>query len=737
MRACAAILALAWPWCLAAAAPTAAPDRPWLDPMRSPDERARLACAAMTLEEKIQLLHAPSPLDRKNPSGETDVPASELLPSAGFVAGVPRLGIPRLTETDASLGVVNPAGLRDGDRATAFPATLALAATFDPSLAERQGAAIGQEAWAQGFNVLLGGGMDLTRDPRNGRNFEYLGEDPLLAGLMAGAAVRGTQSQFVISTLKHYVLNANERNRTTLDARIERAALRESDLLAFELAIEQARPGAIMCAYNRVNGAYACGNAWLLDEVLKRDWHYPGWVMSDWGATHGVADAIAGLDQESGEQQDPQVWFHRPLLDAVASGGVPQERIDDMVRRILRSMFAVGVVEHLPQRGAPIDYTAHAALALEVARKGIVLLKNAHGLLPLDAHLKRIAVIGGDADLGVMSGGGSAQVLPANGSYVEIPVGSHGERLRHRTQILDPSPPLTAIERAAPQAEVRFDVGLFPEFAAALAQRSDVALVFVTRQEAEGCDDANMELTASQNALIQAVAAANPRTVVVLETGNPVTMPWIDHVAGVLAAWYPGQEGGGAISDVLFGRVNPSGRLPISFWRHARDFVRPTLPNLEAEPGRPVHIDYNEGAAVGYRGYRARNVTPLFAFGAGESYTRFEYRALSVEGGRTLQARLEVRNAGSRAGADVPQLYLVSAAGTALPRLLAFQRVDLAAGESRTIELTADPRWLGHFDETQRAWVVPAGVYRVAVGRSSTDLTLQGEGSVLAQRLPP
>jgi len=710
--------------------------RPWLDRQRSPEERARRALAAMTFGEKIGLLHAPSPLDRRNPSGESSIPAAALIPSAGFVPGVPRLGIPMLTETDASLGVVNPAGLRPGDRATAFASGLALAASFDVELARRIGVAIGEEAHAKGFNVLLGGGMDLTRDPRNGRNFEYLGEDPLLAGLLAGAAVSGTQSVHVLSTLKHFALNANETNRTTLDARIERGALRESDLLAFEVAIERGHPGSIMCAYNAVNGAPACGNAWLLSEVLKKDWRYPGWVMSDWGATHGVADALAGLDQESGEQQDPVVWFNRPLAAAVEAGGVPRARIDDMALRILRAMFTVGLIDDPPVRGGPIDEARHDALALEEAREGIVLLRNEH-LLPLARDLKRIAVIGGDADLGVMSGGGSAEVLPSNGPYVQIPAGPHGERVRHWTEILDPSPPLRSIERAAPGSAVRFDDGRFPESAAALAAQCDVALVFVTRHEAEGYDDADVELSASQNALIRAVAAANARTVVILETGNPVALPWLDAVPAVLSAWFPGQEGGRAIAEVLFGEVNPSGRLPMSFLRSSADFVRPELPNLGAEPGTPVSIDYTEGAQVGYRGERMRDVIPLFAFGSGLSYTSFEYRDLTVRGGRTVQAQFEVRNTGERSGVDVPQLYLTASPGGPLVRLLAFERVALAPGEARTLVLRADPRWLAHFDEGRRAWVIEGGRYRLALGHSSMSLSLSGETGIVAQRLPP
>ena len=700
---------------------------PWLDSRRSPDERAALALGAMTLDEKIALLHGPMPLDARAP------PAA--IPAAGFVPGVPRLGIPNLYETDASLGVANPKDARPGDVATALPAGLALAASFDPQLAYRAGAVVGSEARAKGFNVLLGGGMDLTRDPRNGRNFEYLGEDPLLAGAMAGHAVRGTQDQHVISTLKHYALNANETNRHSLDARIDRAALRESDLLAFEIAIEGGAPGAVMCAYNKVNGEYACANDWLLNQVLKGDWRYPGWVMSDWGAVPGVEAALSGLDQESGEQLDGTVWFDEPLKAAVRAGSIPVSRIDSMARRILRSMFAVGIIDHPPVESA-IDYPAHGALALEIAQKGVVLLKNTGNALPLAHDLKRIAVIGGYADLGVASGGGSAQVIPANGSFARIPAGSHGEELRSRSEIFDPSPPLRAVQRAVPQSLVRFDPGDFPADAAALAANSDVAIVFVTRHEREGSDIPDLDLPSGQNALIEAVAAANPRTIVVLETGNPVAMPWLGTVAAVLAAWYPGQEGGQAIADVLFGAVNPSGRLPISFPKRMADFVRPTLPNLGSERGAPVSIDYTEGADVGYRWYGARGIAPLFAFGFGLSYTHFEYDRLAVTGGRTLHVSWEVRNTGTRAGTDVPQVYLTSARGRAILRLIGFQRIELQPGESRTLSIRADRRLLAAFDEHRRQWDLQAGVYAVRLGKSAADLSIGGEARIAAYHGP-
>jgi len=707
----------------------AAEPRPWLDPSRSPDERARLAVAAMTLPEKFSLLHGPMALPFARPGREPVLLPPEAIPSAGFVPGIPRLGIPALYETDASLGIANPHGVRPGDTATALPAGLALAATFDPQLAYAAGALLGREAHSKGFNVLLGGGANLARDPRNGRNFEYVGEDPLLAGTMAGEEIRGTQDQHVISTTKHFALNANETNRYTLEARIDPAALRESDLLAFEIAIERGHPGAVMCAYNGVNGAHACGNGWLLDRVLKGDWGFPGWVMSDWGAVHGPEDALQGLDQESGEQLDTSSWFDAALKDAVARHQVPLARIDDMVRRILRSMFAVGVAEHPPVR-AEADLEAGAALALDIARKGIVLLKNDGGLLPLAADARRIAIIGGFAQIGVLSGGGSAQVIPSNGPAVEVPIGGHGVMAGARVALFDPSAPMRAIQAAAPRTEVLYDAGAFPADAAALAARADLAIVFVTRHELEGFDIPDLALPFGQDMLIEAVAHANPRTIVVLETGNPVTMPWINAVPAVLAAWYPGQEGGQAIADVLFGAVNPSGRLPITFPRQLADTVRPTLPNLGAEEFAPVSIDYSEGADVGYRWYAAHQIPPLFAFGQGLSYSRFIHDRLTVTGGQTLTVSFEVENRGTRRGADVPQVYLTAAAGRRVLRLIGFERLELGPGERRRITLSADWRLLGSYDERLGRWIVTPGVYRASVGHSAVELGPDGEASL-------
>jgi beta-glucosidase len=694
--------------------------RPWLDAKRSPDERAELAVAAMTLDEQLAILHGPMAVSVPIPGTKAVALPADAIPAAGYIPGVPRLGIPALRETDASLGVTNPLGVRPGDVATALPSGLALSATFDPSLAYQAGSLVGREARAKGFNVLLGGGMNLARDPRNGRNFEYLGEDPLLAGTMAGEEIRGTQDQHVISTVKHFALNANETNRQTLDARIDKAALRESDLLAFNIAVERGNPGSVMCAYNKVNGEHACANGWLLNDVLKHDWGYRGWVMSDWGAVHAADDALRGLDQQSGDQLDSSVWFGEHLKSAVERGAVPVARVHDMARRVLRSMFAVGIVDNPPVK-AEIDYATDAALALKIAQQGIVLLKNEGGILPLAAGVHKIAVIGGYAGVGVLSGGGSSQVMPSTGPVIRIPMGGRGITALFRDQVLDPSAPLEAISAASPGSQVEYDPGEFPADAAALAANCDLAVVFVTRHELEGFDVPNLDLPYGQNELVEAVAKANPRTIVVLETGNPISMPWIGRVAAVLTAWYPGQEGGQAIANILFGAVNPSGRLPITFPKDDAHTVRPLLPNLGSAVNAEVSIDYSEGADVGYRWYHSHGVNPLFSFGHGLSYTRFEYTNLKTSGGKPLSVTFDVANTGLRAGADVPQIYLTGDPGGSVLRLLAFQRIELNAGERRSVTVSVDPRLMASFEEARRTWVVATGAYTLSIGKSASD----------------
>jgi beta-glucosidase len=703
----------------------------WRDSRLSPDERARLLERELTQEERIGMLHSPLAMDLGDYKKPPGVPAS-----AGYVAGVPRLGIPALHESDASLGVTNPLDSRPGDSATAMPSGLALAATWNVQLARAGGALIGREAHAKGFNVLLAGGVNLARDPRGGRNFEYLGEDPLLAGTMAGAAIAGVQSQHVVSTMKHFALNGYENGRNHHNIVIGDAAMQESDLLAFKLALELGDPGAVMCAYNKINGVYACENQALLGKVLKTDWGFRGWVMSDWGAVHSVGAAQV-LDHQSGEQLDRQVYFGEPLKRAVAAGEIPQARVADMARRMLRSMFAHGLFEH-PAAPAPIDYAAHARIAQRAAAEGMVLLRNRDRLLPLGDGIRRIAVIGGNASLGVLSGGGSSQVAPHGAPPLIQPLGGVGplDAMFRRAFWFGPAP-LDALRRHAGSAEIIFNDGRYPAAAAAVARDADVAIVFGTQWNGEGEDLSDLSLPQGQDALIAAVTAANPRTVVVLETGNPVLMPWIEQSGAVLAAWYPGQYGAAALADVLFGKVNPSGHLPMTFPKALDQLPRPQLPGQGMPPDSGYDIVLNEGADVGYRWFAKRRLEPLFPFGHGLSYTSFSVSNLQVAGGDTVTISFDVTNTGDRAGADVPQVYLRSAAGQPLLRLIGWDKVELEPGKRRRVTVVADPRLLAHYDTALNGWRVAAGEYRIVVGRDAADAALSGTAQVAARTLRP
>lgn len=679
-----------------------------------PDIRAAAVEAALTDEERHRLLTGYVPF------AFPGMPPVEPVvnPSSGRVRGVPRLGIPDLVESDASLGVTNPMGVRPGDTATALPSGLALAASFNPQLAEETGKLVAAEARSRGFNVLLAGGANLTRDWFGGRNFEYLGEDPLLAGVMAGASIKGVQSKGVVSTLKHFSLNAQETLRDTANARIEDAAHRESDLLAFQIAIERGRPGSIMCGYNLVNGAYACENDHLLNKVLKQDWGYKGWVMSDWGAVHSAQALVKGLDQQSGSQLDKQVWFDAPLKAEIVAGRIPKSRLSDAVRRVLRSVFAVGADKLQPQ---PVtDPALHSALARRAAAEGMVLLKN-NGILPLANDARSILVVGGFANVGVMSGWGSSQVTPKGGYGAVVPLGGRSGFSELSRQNIHPSAPLAALKAAFPKAAVSFESGYFPEAAAAYAAKADLVIVIATQWQGESIDASGLNLPNGQNVLIEAVAAANPNTVVVLETGNPVTMPWLNNVSAVLQAWYPGSEGGPAIADVLTGKVNPAGRLPMTFPASVDQAPRSVPPGQGDPVGTRIDIDYVEGANVGYRWYAARGTKPLFAFGHGLSYTSFEQQGLAMSRrGRRIEASLAVANTGSRSGAEVSQLYLVEAAGRPVRKLVGFARTELEPGASQRVKLEIDPRLLANWDGKE--WLVAGGTYRFRLGRSAEEL---------------
>lgn len=686
------------------------------------DERARATEAQMTDDERFSLLVSVMGQNPIVTVRDSRIPEGTPM-SAGYVPGVPRLDVPPLLMSDAGLGITNP-GYREGDTATALPSGLSLGSSFNPELARSAGGLLGREARSRGFNVQLAAGANLVRDPRNGRNFEYLSEDPLLSAALAAETVNGVQAEGVISTIKHFSLNSNETNRQWLDAIIDPSAHREADLLVFEIAIERSSPGTIMAGYNKINGAYATANEVTLSEVLKGAWGYRGWVMSDWGATLSWEAALAGLDQESGAQLDVATWgaeaFTDRLREAHADGRLPKERLSDMVRRILRSIYAVGVDAWGPTPA--LDPAAHDEIALEGARQGIVLLKNDDDILPLqDSPGLRIAVIGGHAQVGVPAGSGSSTVIPAGGFNEIIKVGGPGVMGVARNLHLYGQAPLDTLRELMPDATIEFDPGMSRTEAALMAKRCDIVVVFAVNLMGEGFDSGDIDLPWGQNDVIEAVAAANPNTVVVLETGSAVAMPWNDRVKAVVEAWYPGQAGGQAIAEVLTGAANPSGHLPMTFPVSLEQTPRPELPGLGTPWATPTTIVYQEGAEVGYRWFAQNEEAPLYAFGHGLSYTSFRFDDLVVSGGATVTASFTVTNTGDRAGADVPQLYLTHVGGAPRQRLLGFERVVLEPGERRRVELAADPRLLARYDAASSAWAIDEGDYRIALSHSAVD----------------
>ncbi|WP_155420105.1 beta-glucosidase family protein [Burkholderia cepacia] len=707
-----AIAVLAFAFCASVAHASSSAS---VDTGATPDQRADALIAKMSRDDMIQLVHGLYGRFAKSP----------LLPS-GIIAGIPRLGIPDQVESDAGLGIRSlldkttglPVRGVDTGAATPMPSGLTTAATWNPQRAFDGGAMIGEEAHRVGSNVLLGGGTNLARDPRNGRNFEYAGEDPLLAGTMSGSAIAGTQSRHVIATVKHFALNDQEANRFKVSSNIDWAAARESDLLAFQLAVEKGDPGSVMCSYNKINTVWACSNDMLLNGILKGDWHFKGYVMSDWGAVHDVKDAVSGLDQESGESFDKDnggPFFGETLKQALSAGTVPESRLKDMVHRILRTMFAKGVMENPPVL-RPLDVAADAAIAQADAEEGIVLLKNASKQLPL-AGSQSIAVIGSHADAGVLSGGGSSQVWPVGG-----PAAALGGFSFPNPVIYDPSSPLKAIHaKVQGEGRVTYDDGADPAKAAELAKHADVAIVFAHQWSAESIDNASdLLLPDAQNELIEQVAAANHHTIVVLETGNPVLMPWLSKVSAVLEAWYPGARGGEAIANVLYGDVNPSGRLPITFPASVAQLPRPKI-----APDAAVDYDI-EGASIGYKWYEKTRQVPLFPFGFGLSYTTFAYSNASVRENTTgLTVTFDLANTGSRNGKEVAQVYIGLPSAANEPRRLGgFKKVDLKAGETTKISIDVDPRLLAKFDNQSHLWRIPEGTYSIYVGTSAGDSKL-------------
>jgi beta-glucosidase len=704
---------------------------PWMNSSLSPDERAALVVKEMTLDEKVSMLHGTgmiglspmSPLAEKSNGG------------AGYVVGVPRLGIPDIQISDAAYGVRNSG--ENGRYSTALPNNLASAASWDLDAGYEYGALIARELRAQGYNMSLGGGVNLAREPRNGRTFEYMGEDPVLAGKMVSQVMRGEQAQHVIGDIKHYALNDQENGRNAVNVNIDKRSMRESDLLAFEIGLREFDVAAVMCSYNRVNGDFACENKYLLTDVLKNEWNFKGFVLSDWQGTHSVAKAsAAGLDHE----EPGEIFYGDAQKKAVESGIVPIAEVNDHVHRILRSMFATGVIDD-PPRKSVVDVMRGFEVAQKLAEQSIVLLKNSGTQLPLDASkLRTIAVIGAHSDVGMLSGGGSAQVDPPGGNAIMPP--DQG-RTTWQAHIWFPTSPLKAIRARVPAAKVEYDPGTDFSSAAALAKTADVAIVFAEQWESEGMDLESLSLPDRQDDLIAQVAAANPHTIVVLENGSPVTMPWVGQVGAILEAWYPGSRGADAVASVLFGDVNPGAKLPITFPKRDADLPHPALvkpPKESTTEGGdpdawkkiatglpPFQTSYDEGLKVGYKWYDAERKDVLFPFGYGLSYTTYSYSNLKLTSGKSVRLSFDLANTGTRAGAEIAEVYAVLPASAAEPpkRLVGWSKVKLGPGQSKEVTIEIDPWYLSIFNADRNAWQLLPGQYTFLVGGSSRSLPLK------------
>jgi beta-glucosidase len=675
-------------------------------PVSAPDAdpRVRALLSAMTEDEKI-----------------------DLLSGTGFdTKPIPRLGIPALRMADG------PIGFRGGTvtgKATAFPAAVAMGATFDPALNRRVAAAQAEEAKARGASMVLGPDVNIQRLPVGGRNFEMFSEDPYLTSRMAESYVTGMQERGVAATVKHFLLNDEERERTVQSSNADDRAIREVYGAPFAAVAHQA--WAVMSSYNPVNGTYASESKRLIEQYLRGELGYQGLVVSDWWALRsGVAAAEGGTDLEM-----PEGFFYKaPLREAVRAGIVPLSRIEAMDLRILNVMQKAGLLDGSGKPVPPYPSKSpaeHVRLALDAAEEAVVLLKNepdardGRALLPLRApRLKSLAVIGPDAAV-YRSGGGSSTVTP----FLSV---SPLEGLKRRLGG-------SVLLRYAPGVNIpgdsQRDAGLKDETAgiaraAHAAASSDAALVFVGDLESEDADRPSMALAGRQDELVEAVVKANPRTIVVLLTGSPVAMPWIDRVPAVLVAWYPGQQEGEALAHVLFGDVAPSGKLPVSFPVRLED-----SPAAKTYPGGPGGLDYSEGVFVGQRGLDKAGIKALFPFGHGLSYTTFQYSNLSVEAPSASTAEpkvrvsLDVADSGARRGAEVVQLYVGQDSPSVerpAKELKGFARVDLAPGETKRVVFELDRNAFQFWDSVRRAWVVEPGRFRLFVGSSSQDIRSTG-----------
>ncbi|HEU5077957.1 MAG TPA: glycoside hydrolase family 3 C-terminal domain-containing protein [Opitutaceae bacterium] len=710
-------------------------DRPYLNPALPVEARIDDLIGRLTLDEKISLVHA----------------------SGKFRAGgVPRLGIPYLWTADGPQGVREEVGVdswepagRTDDFVTAMPVGMALAASWDPQLAEEYGKVVGEEARQRNKHVILGPAINIMRTPLCGRNYDYFGEDPWLTSRMTVGYVKGMQSEQTVACIKHFALNNQETERGTIDVEVDERTLREIYLPAFEAGVKEGGALSIMGAYNKFRGQHCCHNEYLLNDILKNEWGFKGSVISDWGGTHDARQAVLyGLDLEMGTGKPyDQYYLGAPFREMIEKGEVPMSVLDDKVRRNLRMLFAAGAVDG--QRPAKLNTKAHLDIARRVAAEGIVLLKNDHGLLPLDPKkYTTIAVIGDNAVRKYAAGGNAAGVkafheitalegITARAGRDANVVYSQGfrqpERRAHGQR--DVAGVRTSdLTGASPEEEKTL-----AERAVRAAKEADV-VVFVgglthqARADDEGVDRVDLSLPAHQDELIGKIVAANPRTVVVLISGSPVTMsPWLEKVPSLVQAWYGGSEAGNALADVLFGDVNPSGKLPCTFPKAIKD--SPThLGGARTFPGENGVVHYDEGLFVGYRWYDAKKIEPLFPFGFGLSYTTFAYSKLRVSpasesgndaGKPRVVVECDVANTGSRAGAEVVEFYVRDEQASVVrpeKELKAFSKVALAPGETKTVTVTLNARSFAYYSREQKAWIAEAGKYQILAGASSRDI---------------
>jgi beta-glucosidase len=683
-----------------------------------------------------------------------------MLSGSGWMESAPieRLGIPAIKMADGPLGVrswggssavTNAAKGPAQVLATSFPSGVAMAATWDTDLVQREGQAIGQEVKALGRDMILGPTVNINRVPLWGRNFEGYGEDPYLASRLGVAYIKGVQGEGVIPSVKHFAANNEEFERHRIDAHIDERTLHEIYLPAFKAAVQEANVWTVMSAYNKVDGVHCAESTALLTDVLKKEFGFKGFVISDWGSTYSTAPTVnAGMDLEMPGGAPMKVWFSSPqpqaagnsggwltadkVLAEMKAGNITEATLDDNVSRILRVIFASGLFDHPHQGGGEVDTPAQRAVALQGATEGIVLLKNSGALLPLDAtRIHSIAVIGPNAAVARTGGGGSSLVRPKNAT---APLDGIKERAGDSIQVkyeLGAAMEGENAEQSTPEARAKM-----LQAATEAAAQADIAVVVVgrsTRLEGEGADVKTMDLPAGQDELIAAVEKANPHTIVVLNTGDPVTMTkWIEKTPALLDMWYGGQEGGQALASILFGDANPSGKLPVSFPKRFED-----SPAYGHYPGENLHVDYAEGIYVGYRYFDTKKVAPQFPFGFGLNYTTFEYSDLKVAHRIEFQGsiqteddivNLKVKNTGSRDGSEIVELYVHdghSKIDRPVHELKGFQRVELKAGESKTVEFKLDRAALSYWSPEKKDWVADPGTFEIEVGASSRDIRLR------------